>query len=214
MRGVEVGERPVGPGVDAGEGRLEDLEAVPVGREDDARARSRRLGVADGRRRAREYRVDGLDAARGAPAIRRVAGPDALVPARGGAQLEVPEVALPEPRLVAHGRAEAFGDDVGGLARARKVRRQDHDGPVAGDRPERADGRRGLDRAVLVEAPLGLGAVADPRHDNALFVGPRPAVLLLALDEALTEDLDEQFQNAIFEISQPARGLRKLPLSA
>ena len=38
--------------------------------------------------------------------------------------------------------------------------------------------------------------------------------LFLALDEALTKDLGEQFQNAIFEISQPARGLRKLPLSA
>ena len=38
--------------------------------------------------------------------------------------------------------------------------------------------------------------------------------LFLALDEALTEDLDEQFQNAISEISQPARGLTKLPLSA
>ena len=38
--------------------------------------------------------------------------------------------------------------------------------------------------------------------------------LFLALDEALTEDLDEQFQNAISEISQPVLGLTKLSLSA
>ena len=38
--------------------------------------------------------------------------------------------------------------------------------------------------------------------------------LFPALDESLTEGLEEQFQEAISEISRPVRGLRKLPLSA
>jgi hypothetical protein len=35
-----------------------------------------------------------------------------------------------------------------------------------------------------------------------------------ALDEALTEGLDEQFQNAISNDARPVRGLSELPLSA
>ncbi len=38
--------------------------------------------------------------------------------------------------------------------------------------------------------------------------------LFPALDEALTEGLDEQFQNAISNDARPARGLSELPLSA
>ncbi len=38
--------------------------------------------------------------------------------------------------------------------------------------------------------------------------------LFPALDEALTESLDEQFQNAISNDARPARGLSELPLSA
>ena len=38
--------------------------------------------------------------------------------------------------------------------------------------------------------------------------------LFPALDEALTEGLEEQFQNAISNDARPARGLSELPLSA
>jgi hypothetical protein len=160
----ERGQPPVPGGTQSQEGRLQDLQGVSVGDQQDVATGVSPVQVNDERGRPVEYRGGGFDPAADLVGVRLVGRPDPGVVV-GRRSFPVPEAPLAKRgRQIDLRRVEVRADDLRRLPRPREVGRE-NDGA-----PRQAAGLCGLERlraADLREPVIAAEVVLDAAHDDA-----------------------------------------------